>query len=325
MKKSLTAVLMLSLCFLLTACFHADRRLAVSSGVSTASAVSEVSSAVSAAPSPEVSSSAPAVSSAASKPAQSPDQSDPSGDDTEPQNSSTTSAKETVNVTITAGQCVTQIAKKLESNGVCSQTDFFNAVNNYAFSDPVMSQIPTSSERCYRLEGYLYPDTYTFYKNTTAEIAISRMLKNARMKIGSNYSYSGYTNDQVVIMASIVEKEAPDYDNMRKVAAVFYNRLKANMMLQADSTVFYLTKYSMPDDLVEKYKEFYNTVKRRKGLPAGPICSPGANALKAASNPDSNDYLYFASDKAGNYYYARTLEEQNENIKKYGAVSGTAG
>lgn len=321
MKKSLTAVLMLSLCFLLTACFHADRRLAVSSGVSTASVVSETSSAVSAAPSPEVSSSAPAVSSAASKPAQSSGQSDPPGDDTEPQNSSATSAKETVNVTITAGQCVTQIAKKLESSGVCSQTDFFNAVNNYAFSDPVMSQIPTSSERCYRLEGYLYPDTYTFYKNTTAEIAISRMLKNARMKIGSNYSYSGYTNDQVVIMASIVEKEAPDYDNMRKVAAVFYNRLKANKRLEADSTVRYLTDYNMPQDLVDKFKYFYNTRTRRDGLPAGPICSPGANALKAASNPDSNDYLYFASDKNKTFYYAKTYEEHQANLKKINEVN----
>lgn len=160
---------------------------------------------------------------------------------------------------------------------------------------------------CFRLEGYLYPDTYQFYQNMKAQDAIGIMLRNADKRIVGKYDF------KTVILASIIQKEVPDAADMRKVSSVFHNRLndtKDFPYLGADATVFYLTKYvhavdaAMGTDLVDKYKAYYNTNKRIHGLPAGPICSPGAEALDAAANPASTDDLYFISDSSGNYVFS---------------------
>jgi UPF0755 protein len=215
-------------------------------------------------------------------------------------------------VTVVEGDSIPQIAQKMQDNGVCSKVDFLSTVNSYDFSYyPLVKQIQYDpSRRCYKLEGYLFPDTYTFYLNSKPQDAIGKMLTNTESKIGSKYSFSGMTTDQVITLASIIQKEAPDLTNMKKISSVFHNRLDPKnkiSYLGADSTVFYLTKYlaSVNDAIVEKYKKYYNTNIRIKGLPEGPICSPGTNALTAAANPENTLDLYFYSDSSG-YHYSVT-------------------
>lgn len=241
-----------------------------------------------------------------------------SGENSSSKAASSVPQKVYVNITIPPGFCVVQIANKLEENKVCSKKDFLDKINSYPFTESSIKQIPDSPKFiCYRLEGYLYPDTYQFYQNMKAEDAIGIMLKGADKHIGGNYSYSGMSAFQVVTLASIIEKEAPDRATMKKVSSVFHNRLNNSAQypyLQSEATRKYLTSYisSVSSSLVEKYKNYYNTNRvsgseRRKGLPAGPICSPGANALYAAAHPDDTDYYYFRSDKDGNYSFSHDL------------------
>jgi len=181
-----------------------------------------------------------------------------------------------------------------------------------------MSQISYDPNTiCYRLEGYLYPDTYQFYQNMKAQDAIGIMLRGSDNHIGGNYSYSGMTTYQIVTLASMIEKETPDLATMEKVSAVFHNRLNDSKdfpYLQSEATRNYVKVYlnSIDPSLVDKYKNYYNTNRvdgqdRRKGLPTGPICSPGSNALYAAMHPDNDNYLYFSSDGSGNYTFSHDL------------------
>lgn len=216
----------------------------------------------------------------------------------------------TVTVTIPEGFSVPQIAERLQANGVCSEADFLSAVNKYPFTEASLGAIPyDSSKMCFRLEGYLFPDTYQFYQNMKAQDAIGKMLANADSRIVGKYSF------QTVILASIIEKEIPDPTGMKNVSSVFHNRLndtKQFPYLGSDATVKYLTTYihgvdtAMGSDLVDTYKYYYNTDNRVHGLPAGPICNPGLQALDAATNPANTNYLYFASDAGGNYTFSAT-------------------
>lgn len=239
----------------------------------------------------------------------------------------TTSSTEsiTVNVTIPYGYSLSQIGDALQAKGVCSKSDFLSTVNSYDFSYYDLVQgIPVNDHRCYKLEGYLYPDTYTFYKNSKPQDVIGKMIRGAENNIGSKYSYSGMSTYQIITLASIIQKEVNNAADMKGVSMVFHNRIKTgNMCLDADPTINYIEKYVKPNISGDRdrYNLYYNTYKCI-GLPAGPICSPGANALNAAANPDTNyaDYYYFFADKSGNTVYSKTLEEHNQ---KYQDIYGT--
>ena len=239
--------------------------------------------------------------------------------------SGSSSAQQTISVTVTPGMCVPQIAQKLQDAGVCSNTDFYTAVNSYPFNEACLGSIPyDSNTMCFRLEGYLYPDTYQFYKNMKAEDAIGKMLRDADSYINGKYDFS------TVILASIIEKEAPDASTMGKVSSVFHNRLKNTgsfPTLGSAATYNYLMTYlvNVDQSYVDKYKNYYNTVRadRRKGLTSGPICSPGADALRAAANPENTSYCYFATDKNGKYYFASTPAENNQNLSAISSVNNS--
>ena len=227
----------------------------------------------------------------------------------------------TVKVTVPEGFTLSQIGDRLQAKKVCTKTDFVKAAQTYDFSYySLVGKIPNDPNRCYRLEGYLYPDTYEFYVGMKPEDAVGKFLRNAEDRIGTKYSYSGMTTDQVVTLASIIEREADDPDNMKKVSSVFHNRLKAHMILQADSTREYCNDYLIPvfgDD--SKYH--YNTYPdRAPALPAGPICSPGANALSAAAHPADTDYLYFATGTDHKYYYGATQAERDAQMAAAGVT-----
>lgn len=174
------------------------------------------------------------------------------------------------------------------------------------------------------LEGFLFPDTYLFPKDVEATSVVKKMrstfdVKTAELKEGINAST--LTLREIIILASIIERETKTDEERPMVAGVLINRLNIGMGLQADATVQYavgsarswwpiLTK----DDLLVNSP--YNTYRFR-GLPPAPIANPGFSSIKAAVFPEDSDYLYYLHDSKGQVYFARTLAEHNENVRKY--------
>lgn len=226
----------------------------------------------------------------------------------------TTTEKQIVSVTIPEGYSFMQIAETLEDKGVCSAKEFYKAAQSYKVKS---FSIPSSSDRCFKLEGYLFPDTYEFYKNEEPKSVIIKMLNNYAAK-------SGMPTDRQLIIASIIEKEVRSDSHMKMVASVFYNRLDAGMRLESDPTREYVNDYITGNSLLSgntsKYAALYNTYKCK--LPAGPICSPGARAIEAAKNPASSDYLYFFFGNDNENHYSKTNEEHEKQMEKYGVQYG---
>ncbi|MFH1173176.1 MAG: endolytic transglycosylase MltG [bacterium] len=172
------------------------------------------------------------------------------------------------------------------------------------------------------LEGYLFPDTYRIFNNASTEDVVRKLLTNFDRKLTaemrSDIAKNNMTVFDTIILASILEKEMKTTEDKRKAASVFYKRLNAGMALQADSTVNYVTgkKVSSLDQNDLQTESAYNTYRHR-GLPPGPICNPGLDAIKAAIYPDKNDYWYFLTDNQGQAYFAKTLEEHGDNRIKY--------
>lgn len=179
-------------------------------------------------------------------------------------------------------------------------------------------------------EGYLFPDTYLIPKDATIEKIISIFTANFEKKytpdLQNKVKALGMTEREGLILASLVEKEAKFPEDKKKVAGIIYKRFKDDWMVQIDATIQYTLRYQKKektwwkkdltvDDI--KVDSTYNTYKY-KGLPPAPICNPGLESLVAVANADVNTkYWYYISDKKGNMHYAVTLEEHNENIRKY--------
>lgn len=236
----------------------------------------------------------------------------------------TTAVAHTVKVTVPEGYSFTQIAKLLEEKGVCTKDKLMATINSYDFSYyALIGALASDANRCFKLEGYLFPDTYEFYANDKPENVLGRFLKNAESKITDAYRTRagelGYTMDQIVALASIIQKEAVGKSAMPTISSVFWNRIKSGMRLQSDATINYIEWYVKPylDGDINRYNSFYNTYKCA-ALPSGAIGNPGKAAIEAALNPEATEYLYFVSDKAGNYYYAKTFEEHVQNCATAG-------
>lgn len=226
----------------------------------------------------------------------------------------TTSVVREVNVTIPEGYSFMQIARLLEQKGVCSAADFYNVCQTYT---PQSFSIPISDDRCFRMEGYLFPDTYRFYLNDNPRNVLVRMLNNFRAKVGD-------IPDETLILASIIEREARSDTHMKLVSSVFHNRLNNRsefLYLNADPTRDYVNKYITDNPLVSnqsKYAPLYNTCGKRIGLPVGPICCPGLQAIRAAQNPAESPYYYFFYGKDYDNHYSVTLEEHEQKMAEIG-------
>jgi UPF0755 protein len=176
-------------------------------------------------------------------------------------------------------------------------------------------------------EGYLFPDTYLIPKDANIEIVISQMKGNFDRKYtGVNTSKSKLTKSQIVILASLIEREAITDTEKPIIAGVLLNRLNAGMALQVDATIQYAKGQNQSNKkwwepvLIEEYRTVasnYNTYLFA-GLPPGPISNPGLEALRGGANPADTDYLYYLHDKEGKIRYAKTFAEHNANIEKYG-------
>ncbi|NLP49080.1 MAG: endolytic transglycosylase MltG [Clostridiales bacterium] len=228
-----------------------------------------------------------------------------------------TSDPTTVRVTVPEGYTAYEIAVLLEEKGVCPKDDFIAAINESGEQDyyPV---IENPGERPFLYEGYIFPDTYDFYIGESAKSALGRFLKNMQNKLAvEDYERAaelGYSMDEIITIASLVQEEAGRPAQDAKVASVIYNRLNSKDFprLQLNVTFEYLDKSVEPifPQARENYDELYNTYKRQ-GLPAGPIANPGRACIEAALYPAESDYYFFLTDKDMNYYYSKTKAEHD--------------
>jgi UPF0755 protein len=177
------------------------------------------------------------------------------------------------------------------------------------------------------MEGRLFPDTYLVPKEITTQAIITLMNNTFEDKISTleqEIEQSDYSLEELVTIASLLEREAKGVDQMKQVAGVIYRRLEIGMPLQVDASLQYArgfneqtqTWWSAPTSIDKELESRYNTYQN-PGLPPGPICNPGFGALQAAVNPVVSDYLYYIHDGSGQIHFGRTLEDHNRNINTY--------
>ncbi|MFH0819580.1 MAG: endolytic transglycosylase MltG [bacterium] len=223
-------------------------------------------------------------------------------------------------IKVLEGWTIDEIAEYLAKQKIVKKEDFLNAVKlpddfHFDFLKEINSQNKT-------LEGYLFPDTYRIYQTATAQDIIKKMITNFDQKLNrelrEEIKKQGKSISQIVVMASILEKEAGSDEDRAMIADIFWRRLKKGIGIQADSTVNYITGKKTPSISYEdaQIDSLYNTYKYR-GLPPGAICNPGLSSIKAAIYPKANDYWYFLSTKDGKIIYSKNLEEHNLNKVEY--------
>ncbi|SHJ69113.1 UPF0755 protein [Anaerobranca californiensis DSM 14826] len=227
--------------------------------------------------------------------------------------------KPTIRFTIPEGWKIQQIATRLENQGLINKEKFLDLIENGEFDYWFIEQIPDNVD--YRLEGYLFPDTYEVFENSSEWEIINMMLRNFARNFPEEYRKRaeelGMSVHQVVTLASIVEREAMVDKERPLIAGVFHNRLRINMALQSCATVFYFTEREPVLVADTKIVNPYNTYVF-PGLPPGPIGAPGKNAIQSTLFYQETDYLYFVTKKdgSGEHYFARTYEEHLANIAK---------
>ena len=218
-------------------------------------------------------------------------------------------------VTIPEGYSLTQIAEVLAAQQVTDTKEFTKLVRDRTF-------ISTLGIEADSLEGYLFPETYSFAKGTKAREVIKAMVDGLHRVWGAELQEQAarmkMSLHQVLTLASVIEKETGAKDERELIAAVFHNRLRKKIPLQSDPTVI----YGLPafDGNIHKrdlsVMSPYNTY-RVQGLPPGPIASPGAHSLRAALFPAQASYLYFVSRNDGTHQFSSTLAEHNQAVEKY--------
>jgi len=218
-------------------------------------------------------------------------------------------------VFIPEGYTVFQIAEFLESKGVTDREAFLEK----CFSRQYISSLGIEADS---LEGYLFPDSYLFLRNLQPEDVIEAMVRRFRQIYTTQYSERarelGFSDYNILIFASLIEKEAAISEERFLVSGVYHNRLKRNMRLNSCVTVIYGIK-NFDGNLTKRDLERhtpYNTYIIR-GLPPGPVCNPGKEAIVAALYPTKTKYLYFVSKNDGSHHFSSTLKEHNMAVWKY--------
>ena len=218
-------------------------------------------------------------------------------------------------VTIPEGYNIRDVADLLDKKGLSKREQFIARASDKGFLLSVGIEAATA-------EGFLFPDTYQFFKGMTEETMIAAMVSRFRelfpTELEKEARGDGLSIIEVVTLASIVEKETGVAKERPRIAAVLINRLKKSIPLQSDPTVIYgikefsgnLTKKDLLTDTP------YNTY-RRKGLPVGPISNPGIDSIRAVLYPENVDYIYFVSKNDGTHHFSKTLSEHNKAVYHY--------
>jgi len=218
-------------------------------------------------------------------------------------------------LTIPEGYNLVQIAAAVAAAGLEGEKPFLDAARH----PETINQLGIDADT---LEGYLFPDTYYFPRGLDSYTIIATMVKQFRAAFKPAWEQQakklGMTVHEVVTLASIIEKETGAPEERPLIASVFHNRLKKGMRLETDPTVIYGIS-DFDGNIKRRHLETYtpyNTYKI-KGLPPGPIASPGALALEAALYPAQSDYLYFVSKKDGTHQFSTTIKAHNAAVRKY--------
>ena len=227
-----------------------------------------------------------------------------------------------ITITIIEGWNNREIAGYLEKQGLFSQQEFLDEVGKNLAKYVQQYNFLTDKPSTIDLEGYLFPDTYRIYKNSNPEEVAKKMLDNLNRKLTpelrQKIDLQKKTIFEIITLASIIEKEVRQLEDMKMVADIFYKRLATNIALQSDATINYITSKGLVqpslDDL--KIESPYNTYLH-SGLPPGPIANPGLNAISAAIEPTANDYYYFLTTKDGEVIYSKTFSEHQINKQKH--------
>ena len=237
-----------------------------------------------------------------------------------------------LNLTFKEGYNFLDIINTITTNTNNTEEDIINLLNNQEYIDKIIDEYWFITDEIkndklyYKLEGYLYPDTYQIKdKDVSVETIFNEMLKQMDKKLSKykdKIEESEYSVHELLTLASIIELEGVNESDRGNISGVFYNRLKSNMSLGSDVTSYYgskvrlserdLTKQELNDD------NGYNTrVSNMAGkLPIGPICSPSIDSINASINPTLNEYYFFVSDKDNNTYFTKNNEEHVAKIKE---------
>lgn len=233
--------------------------------------------------------------------------------------SMSSSTKAEVTVTIPEGYTVSQIFHLLEEKGVSTVEELTEVAANHDYNFSFLKDIPLGDAN--RLEGFLYPDTYQFNTPHSALYAINKLLVNFDAKytddLRQKVADSGYTVQQILTIASLVEKETDGKDRAR-IASVIYNRLNNPTAgtvgyLQIDATLAYINGGKVPSEADKAIDSPYNTYKY-KGLPPAPIANPGLASLRAALEPEKTGYFYYALGDDNVHHFFKTYDEHQRFI-----------
>lgn len=232
-------------------------------------------------------------------------------------------------VVVREGETLTGIAEEVEKSTKYSKEDFMNKVQEQGFIDQLVQKFPRLFKDAqkaqnvrYFLEGYLYPATYDADENKTLQMIIEEMVAKTDSVLSKYYakiSQGDYNVHEILTMASLLEKEGYKLEDRQKIASVFYNRIKKNMMLQTDISVLYaLGEHKEVVTLKDlEVNSPYNLYKN-SGLGPGPFNSPSEEAILAAIDPAQTDYEYFVADiQTKEVYFAKTYEEHLALKAKY--------
>lgn len=229
-------------------------------------------------------------------------------------------ARKQIKVTIPEGYTTDEIIDLFISLGIGTREGFADVIENGGtFGYDFISDVPDTEGRTWRLDGYLFPDTYFVYADSTETEIIVKLLANFNRKFDEPMriaaAASGYTIDEILRIASIVESEAYYKSDMTGIASVFRNRLQSNKYpyLESDATVKYVKELSGNSEALtsadlKTIESPYNTYQNR-GLPPGAICQPSLDAIMAAIYPADTSYYYFVSAKDKTTIFSRTYEE----------------
>ncbi|MCI9070023.1 MAG: endolytic transglycosylase MltG [Clostridium sp.] len=221
-------------------------------------------------------------------------------------------------LTIPEGFNIEDIATRVEEKGICTKDEFLNAVKSY----PLPSYVKNNPDKRFNLEGFLFPDTYNFEIGVKPEYIIKTMIKRFEevfSKITQGLNIKEEDVENIINVASIIEKEARVDEDRPLIASVIYNRLKQDMPLQIDATVIYAHGYYI-ESVRNRHlaiESKYNTYLH-KGLPVGPICNPGAPSIRAALNPASTNYLFYLLASDSEHYFTDNYDDFLKKREKLG-------
>ncbi len=236
-----------------------------------------------------------------------------------------------VTITFKEGKNMDYVINQIVSNTKNTKEDIINTLNDKEYLNQLISKYwfitedILNSNLYYSLEGYLYPNTYTFKNDVTVKEIFNVMIDQMDINISKykkNIENSSFNPSQIITLASIIELEGINSSDRSGISGVFYNRLKRNWSLGSDVTAYYgarveLNKRNLTTAELNDDNPYNTRISSMMGkLPVGPICNPSIDSIKAALNPEQHDYYYFVSDKNGKTYFTKTDIEHSAKINE---------